>query len=714
MKKLDGMAGTEANRWMKAEALKAFLSYMSHAKQHDCDLFAVATEYISPALWRRSLRDVFSDAELKAAQVDVAGANLRETLHGVVLNRATATKGRALVDAVVRTAIAKFEAAASETEPFRVRFKELVDALKLSPLESRILFVRSVGPLEEMFDATPHQRRGERRQDVLRDIAWALDVTPAELKGVLNVGSRLLRYGALDCDYDAVGRIRDFLSGFLDEPFASAYFDKDDVPAMPLDYFSEKLRADAERIRALVVSAKGRAPVNVLLYGEPGTGKTSLARTLAKMLGRDCYFIVQADMNRSGVYCRTPVEFRYGALRLCDEQVDPDRSLLVVDEADDLLNRHGDKGLLNAVLDQIRAPVVWITNTQADELDRSNRRRFDYSVRFNRPREAERLAIWRTCVRDQKASRLFPESLLAEFAARYEVSAGGIARVVANVVRQRPRTAAKAARLAEEYLAPHCELLGVKPDDEKLKPARDYSLEGLNIRGGVGLDDVLAAVRKFRATPAADSPDRPRMNILLTGAPGTGKTEWCKYLARELHQRLSVKMGSDLLGPFVGETEAKIRDAFREAEADDRILFFDEVDGIVNSRATATASWETTKVNEVLHQMENFDGVFIAATNYVKNLDEAVMRRFTFRLTFDWLAAEGKRHFWKVFFGTELSDAERDELDAIPQLTPADFRNVRQKFFYLDRPVSNAERLAALREEVAVKPRDTTEAHIGF
>ena len=164
----------------------------------------------------------------------------------------------------------------------------------------------------------------------------------------------------------------------------------------------------------------------------------------------------------------------------------------------------------------------------------------------------------------------------------------------------------------------------------------------------------------------------------------------------------------------MGETEAKIRDAFREAEADDRILFFDEVDGIVNSRATATASWETTKVNEVLHQMENFDGVFIAATNYVKNLDEAVMRRFTFRLTFDWLAAEGKRHFWKVFFGTELSDAERDELDAIPQLTPADFRNVRQKFFYLDRPVSNAERLAALREEVAVKPRDTTEAHIGF
>ena len=708
------MEKADTNRWMKAEALKAFLCYMSHAKQHDCDLFAVATEYISPALWRQSLRETFSGGELEAAQVDVAGPNLREALHGVVLNRATAVKGRALVNAVVRTAIAKFEAAASETEPFRVRFRELVNALKLSPLESRILFVRSVGPLEEMFDATPHARRGDRRQDVLRDIAWALDATPAELKGVLNVGSRLLRHGVLDCDYDAVARIRDFLSGFLDEPFASAYFDKDAAPAMPLEHFSEKLRADAERIGRLVASAKGRAPVNVLLYGEPGTGKTSLARTLAQTMGRDCYFIVQADTNRSGVYCRTPVEFRYGALRLCDEQVDPERSLLVVDEADDLLNRHGDKGLLNAVLDQVRAPVVWIANSQAAELDRSNRRRFDYSVRFDRPREAERLAVWRTCVRDRKAARLFPEARLAGFAARYEVSAGGIARVVDNVVRQRPRTAAKAARFVEEYLAPHCELLGVRPDDEKLKPARDYSLEGLNIRGCVGLDDVLRAVRKYRATSAADAPDRPRMNILLTGAPGTGKTEWCKYLARELHQGLSVKMGSDLLGSFVGETEARIRDAFREAEADDRILFFDEVDGIVNSRATATASWEATKVNEVLHQMENFDGVFIAATNHAGRLDEAVIRRFTFRLAFDWLACEGKRHFWKVFFGSELSEAEGAELDAIPQLTPADFRNVRQRFFYLDRSASNAEHLAALREEVAVKARDATESHIGF
>lgn len=704
----------ELNRWVKSEALKMFLNFFARAKNYDNDIFAPVVEYISPSLWKTLIRDCFTKKEFDDKEVVVGSSNLNETLYRLVTRGEDNGRARAFVVTVVKAAIAKFEAAATEDEPFRARFAELVATLNLSPLEAHVLFACTEPTMIDMLDSIPSSNRFQRRMDNTRDIARAVDATVTEVKGVLRENSKLIRYGILGEGLSLAPNVREFLVGFSDEPFSNAFFTRDTVESLPLAYFSKKLREDAANIMALVKAAKGQNSVNVLCYGVPGTGKTSLARTLAKALGRDCYFISQSDIARNGSYARTPPQYRYGAVNICDSQVNPEKSLIVVDEADDLLNPNGDKGLLNTVLDDVRTPVIWIANSPVACLDRSNCRRFDYSIRFKALTERERLMVWKNCVKAQKAGKLFKDAVLTEFAARYEVSAGGIARVLANVMRQHPRTTTTAMKLVEKYMTPHCELLGVKLVDEKLKPAKDYSLEGINVRGDVKLEDIVAAVRKFRATTAEDCPDRPRMNILLSGAPGTGKTEFVKYLSSILNQKLIVKMGSDLLGSYVGQTEANIRHAFDEAEQENRVLFFDEVDGIVQSRATAQASWETTKVNEVLHQMENFNGVFIAATNYLQNLDEAVMRRFTFRLTFDWLAAEGKKHFWNVFFKTPLTAAEREELLSIPQLTPADFRNVRQKFWYLDRPITNAERLAALCEEVAVKPRDSTEAHMGF
>ena len=88
-----------------------------------------------------------------------------------------------------------------------------------------------------------------------------------------------------------------------------------------------------------------------------------------------------------------------------------------------------------------------------------------------------------------------------------------------------------------------------------------------------------------------------------------------------------------------------------------------------------------------------------AATNFPSSLDPAVLRRFTFKLSFGYLTEEGKRTFFERYFGDALTDAEAAELRAIPDLCPGDFRTVRQRLDYLPGGRTNARRLAALREE---------------
>lgn len=324
-----------------------------------------------------------------------------------------------------------------------------------------------------------------------------------------------------------------------------------------------------------------------------------------------------------------------------------------------------------------------------------------------------RVNIWKNNIRKLRLGKLIPAAVVEELATKYETSAGGISMVLKNLKAMEP-SAAEVPELVRELMEPHCELMGARTADDVLSPAKDYSLEGLNLKGDVDLADITGAVRNFLADDAGRGLDRPRMNLLLWGPPGTGKTEYVKYLAKKLNRPVTVKMGSDLLSMWVGGTEKNIRNAFREAEESGSILFLDEIDGLVRDRAGASRNWEVTQVNELLYQMENFKGVLIAATNFMDNLDQAVLRRFTFKLQFDFLDEDGKHLFFERMFETRLSPEDAAALTEVRNLTPGDFRTVRQSLYYLGGGVTNAQRIAALAKESAVKRDTKAPARIGF
>lgn len=145
-------------------------------------------------------------------------------------------------------------------------------------------------------------------------------------------------------------------------------------------------------------------------------------------------------------------------------------------------------------------------------------------------------------------------------------------------------------------------------------------------------------------------------------------------------------------------------------------MFFDELDGLLQSRERARHSWEVTQVNELLQHMENFSGIMVGATNFPENLDTAVLRRFTFKLEFDWLDNAGKKLFFEKMFGVPLAAGEAVRLAEIPGLAPGDFLTVRQSLYYLGAEATNRDRLAALERESEAKAKNgvAQRRRIGF
>ena len=726
---------TRKHLWKETKALEFTLNLLNNHKGSICDnsLFGLVASLYPKSRWADMIRAAFPKDTIKRMEDNSDCMNRlsldddpKEMLREVWFAPFARKRLRKLLGTVIRDELRKNPLEKFASDPFAQKVRELQQTLKLSDFEVDVLLVLAFirNDILSMTDDYPHRTDLNDKQEF---IAKCLNCDTGLVREALRADHRIRRYNCVDNELDFNGDISCFLSGISNEPLTNSFYTRCRDEVLPWSFYGSLVEKHGEMLRR-ILSATGRdIPTNILLYGAPGTGKTSFAKTLAVELKRECYVISQDINTKNGVSCSTP-EHRFGALQICADQVDPADSIIIVDEADEMLRSSagllsflnsgnessGDKGLLNSILDSVRVPTVWITNMPAGALDESTRRRFDYSIRFNPLNTAQRLAIWRNNVSRMKLGHLVTDAMQNRFAAAYPVSAGGITMTLQNLVKLSPRPD-EVESLVAKLMEPHCELLEIPRSSEKLLPAKDYSLEGLNIKGGLSLDRIVDAIRSFRQG-GEDEVDRPRMNLLLSGAPGTGKTEFVKYLGNELQTKVVVKMGSDLLDMYVGGTERNIRIAFEEAEAENAILFLDEIDGLVQSRERASQSWQVTQVNELLHRMENFNGVMIGATNFAANLDSAIIRRFTFKLEFDYLDEAGKKLFFERMFRTTLTPEEYHELAQIPMLTPGDFRTVRQSFFYLGDRAGNRDYIAALAHESEIRNanRFTPKPRIGF
>lgn len=625
----------------------------------------------------------------------------------------------------------------TKPDPAKGKFEELRTLLDLSAVEFDILL--SVTLFDNgMLDSTDFkQHRGLARDHVIK-MAVLVGVSESDYLKATKRQSKLRRLGCIDQDIDLNTDILPFINGMNEVPLANRYFKKHEDEALPWRFFGSLGDKHGTLIQQMIAGRSPDRGINILLYGEPGTGKTSFAQALTKELGYTAYMIAQTNDHEKEPPSKA---FRFAAVQVCDSQVDRKRSIMIVDEADKMLESgvgsfmdmrmllgdgsgSCDKGEINDILDTIKTPCIWITNSRASQLDASNRRRFDYSIPFEKLTHDQRKMIWRNVVTKHQIGATVTEAMIERLAVKYEINAGGISLAVRNLsdmLTSGTAPVTEAESLLKRILEPHCKLLNIKDNTARMVVAQDYSLDGLNIKGSMKLEQIVAGVHRFQSEQDSEQTqgvDRPRMNLLLSGSPGTGKTEFVKYLGATLNTRVVTRMGSDLLDMYVGGTEKNIKRAFEEASREKAILFLDELDGMIQSRERAQRSWEVTQVNELLHQMENFDGVMIGATNFVTNLDPATLRRFTFKIEFEPLDNTGKALFFTRVFAPmgigDLSTVERQRLHAIQSITPGDFRTVRQSLYYLATTTTTDQVLEALERESLTKRSGLPQGRIGF
>jgi len=209
-------------------------------------------------------------------------------------------------------------------------------------------------------------------------------------------------------------------------------------------------------------------------------------------------------------------------------------------------------------------------------------------------------------------------------------------------------------------------------------------------------------------------------SICLYGPPGTGKTAFAHHLAERVQRPLLVKRASDILGPFVGQTEANLAAMFRQARDEGAVLLLDEADSFFQNRRGASQNWEVTQVNELLVQMESFEGLFVCSTNLFEHLDEASLRRFTLKIKFDPLRPEQRMALFERTLSalgqvlpTDAVASTRASLDQLNTLTPGDFATVRRQALLLETTVDARALLVALERECRNKP-NAQRSRLGF
>jgi len=407
------------------------------------------------------------------------------------------------------------------------------------------------------------------------------------------------------------------------------------------------------------------APKGVLLYGPPGCGKTLIARAVANET--DAYFLhVTGPEVIHKFYGESEAHLR----ALFDKGRENAPAIIFLDEIDAIASKReevrGDQQVERRVVAQLlalmdglqeRGQVIVIGATNIPQvLDPALRRpgRFDREIAISIPDRKGRLEILDIHTRGMPLASDVDLERLAEITHGFVgADLEALCREAAMAVLRKmmPQLQWDADFIPYELLS----RLEVTMDDflealKEVEPSaiREVFTEIPDVQWGDvgGLEEAKRALTETTEWPLRypelfqHAATRPPKGILLTGAPGTGKTLLARAVASETQVNFISVKGPALLSKWVGESERGIREVFKKAkQASPCIIFFDEIDALAPIRGASADSHVSERVvSQLLTELDGIEElkgvVVLAATNRPDIVDPALLRpgRFDLRI----------------------------------------------------------------------------------
>lgn len=427
--------------------------------------------------------------------------------------------------------------------------------------------------------------------------------------------------------------------------------------------FSSIRQMLVERFATSAATAAGKSPFpdgsadppRLLIGGAPGSGKTHLAR-----------YFVSAILRRQPMYvnCTALLRPHFGETErlifLHFSLASDADAVLVLDNLDAVLTSAPScRVALVSALDKFAKTVAVVaTCASVDAVDESVRARgrLNFDLELLAPSAEDRCLILKSLLArellsgsDATAATGIPSEEEVEAIARrygHGFLPCDLLSVIAEFTFSRNLSLAFARTKPSALREIHLEVPTVRWSDIGGQRAVKQSLQE-------AVSWPLLYAEQFRRLGI-----RPLRGVLMYGPPGCSKTMLAKAIATESGLNFIAVKGPELLGKYVGDSEAAVRQVFRRARAAAPcVVFFDEMDALAPSRSAAAGNQSQTNERVLAQLLSEMDGitelkdvVVIAATNRPDLLDPSLMRpgRFDRHVYVPLPDAETRQAIWDL------------------------------------------------------------------